>query len=70
MRRAIWLQTPAAFWQGGGKIPQIFNVLEKNDVNQIEIHTSEPEPSDFEFRIVIEKLKDTNHQVLIKSRQD
>jgi hypothetical protein len=43
------------------------NVLEVNDVRQTDIHTAEPlvpEPSAFEFELIIEKLKVTNHQVL------
>jgi len=45
------------------------NVHGVNDIKQIEIHTEEPlvpEPSAFVVEMAIEKLKDTNHQVLIK----
>ena len=41
------------------------------DVRQAEIHTAEPlvpEPSAFGVELAIEKLKVTNHQVLIKSQ--
>jgi hypothetical protein len=37
-----------------------------------QIHTAEPkvrEPNAFEFEMSIEKIKDTNHQVLIESQQ-
>jgi len=43
-----------------------------NDVRQTEIHTAEPlvpKPSAFEVELAIEKLKITNHQVLIKSQK-
>jgi hypothetical protein len=39
---------------------QLFNVHGVNDVRQ---------PNAFEVEMAIEKLKDTNHQVLIKSQQ-
>jgi hypothetical protein len=40
-----------------------------SDVRQTEIHTAlVPEPSAFEFEMVVEKL-DTYHQSLIKSQQ-
>jgi predicted site-specific integrase-resolvase len=48
---------------------QLFNVHGDNDVR----HTLEPlrpEQSDFEFEMAIEKLKNTNHQVLLKFRQN
>jgi len=44
-----------------------------NDDRQTEIHTTEPlvpEPSAFEFAMAIEKLKDANRQLLIKSQQN
>ena len=50
----------------------LLNVHVVNDVRQTEIHTVEalmPEPGVFEFEMVIEKQKETNHQVLIKSQQ-
>jgi hypothetical protein len=43
------------------------------DVRQTEIYTTEtllPEPNAFEVEMAIEKLKDINHQVLIKSLQN
>ena len=43
------------------------------DVTQTEIYTTEPlvpEPSAFEVEMVIEKLQDIYHQVLIKSLQN
>jgi hypothetical protein len=43
-----------------------------SDVKQTDIHTAEPlmpEKRAFEFEMAIEKLKNTNHQVLIKSQQ-
>jgi hypothetical protein len=43
------------------------------DVRQAEIYTTEPmvpEPCAFEVELAIEKLKDINHQVLIKSLQN
>ena len=48
---------------------QLLNVHGVDEVRQAEIHTEEPlvpEPSAFEFELAIEKLKATNHQVLIK----
>jgi hypothetical protein len=51
----------------------LFNVGGVNDVRQTEIHTAQPivpEPSAFEVEMAIGKLKDTNHQVLIKSQQN
>ena len=47
---------------------QLLNVHEFKVVRQTEIQTVEPlvlEPSAFEFELAIEKLKITNHQVLI-----
>jgi hypothetical protein len=44
-----------------------------NDVRQTEIHTAEPvvsEASAFVVELAIEKLKVTNHQVVIKSQQN
>ena len=52
---------------------QLLNVHGVNVVRQTEIDTAEAlvlEPSAFEFDLVIEKLKDTNHWVLIKSQQN
>ena len=52
---------------------QLFNVYGVSEVRQREIQAAEPlvpELSAFEFEIAIEKLKDTNHQVLIKSQQN
>ena len=52
---------------------QLFNVHADNDVRQAEIHKVEPlvpEPSAFEVELAIGKLKITNHQVLIKSKQN
>ena len=52
---------------------QIKNVHKVKDVRPAEIHTVEPlvpEPSAFEVELAIEKLKITNHQVLIKSQQN
>jgi hypothetical protein len=49
------------------------NVSGVNGVRQTEIHTPEPlvpEPNAFEVELAIEKLKLTNHQVLIKSQQN
>jgi len=51
---------------------QLFNVHGVNDVRQKEILTAEPlvpEPNAFEVEMAVEKLKDTNHWVLIKSQQ-
>jgi hypothetical protein len=45
------------------------NLYGVGDVRQAEIHTAEPlvpQPSTFEVEMAIEKLKDTNHQVMIK----
>ena len=50
----------------------LLNVHGVNDVRPREIHTVEPqvpEPNAFDFAIAIEKLKGTDHQVLIKSQQ-
>jgi len=43
-----------------------------SDVRQIAIHTAKPlvpEPSAFEVEMVIENLKDTNHQISIRFDQ-
>jgi hypothetical protein len=43
---------------------QLLNIHGVNDIRQTEIHTAEPlmpEPSAFEFELIIEKEKDTNH---------
>jgi hypothetical protein len=48
---------------------QLMNVSSISDVKQIEIHTAEPsvpDPSHFEIKITIAKLKYINHQVVIK----
>ena len=48
----------------------LFNVHGFND--KTEIHTAEPlvpNPNVFELEMTIKNLKDTNHQVLIKSQQ-
>ena len=52
---------------------QLFNVHGVKDVGQAEIHTAEPlvlEPSASEVELVIDKLKVTNRQILIKYRQN
>ena len=52
---------------------QLLNVRGVNGVMQAEIHTAEllvPEPYAFVVGMAIEKLKDTNHQVLIKFWQN
>ena len=52
---------------------QLFNVHGVKDVGQAEIHTAEPlvpEPSASEVELAIDKLKETNRQVLIKYRQN
>jgi len=56
----------------GNHFSQLLNIHGVNDARQTEIHTAEPlvpEPSAFEVELAIEKLKVTNHQVLIKSQQ-
>ena len=56
----IWLQTPTAFWLGGGTVSPRLNVHGINDVRQTETHTAEPlipEPSASELELAIEKLK-------------
>ena len=72
MSRVIWLQTPTVYWLGEGTISlSYFNIHGVNDVRQTEIHTAEPlvpESSAFEIELAVEKLKFTNHQVLIKSQ--
>ena len=45
---------------------QVFIVLWVNDVRQTHSRTT----SAFEVEVAIGKLKDTNHQVLIKSQQN
>jgi hypothetical protein len=52
-----------------GQVPSRLSWLLKingvNDVRQTEIHTTEslmPEPSAFEFEMITEKGKDTNHR--------
>ena len=57
LSRVIWLQTPTVFWLSGGNISLRHGV---NDARQTEIHTAEPlvpEPSAFEFELVIKMLK-------------
>jgi len=52
---------------------QILNVHGVSEVRQAEIHTAEPvvpEPSILEVELALEKLKTTNHQVLIKYLQN
>ena len=52
---------------------QLLNVHGVNDVRQTEIHITEPQvpkQSAFEVELVTEKLKVTNHRVLIKSQQN
>jgi hypothetical protein len=52
---------------------QLFNVHGVRDVRQTAIHTAEPlapEPRAFEDEMAIEKLKDTNNEVLVKSQQN
>ena len=52
---------------------QLLNVHVVKDVKQAEIHTAEPlvpQSSAFEVELAIEKLKATNHQLLIKSQQN
>jgi len=52
---------------------QLFNVHGISDFKQTEIHTAEPlvpELSAFEIEMANEKLKGTNHQVLIKCQQN
>jgi hypothetical protein len=52
---------------------QLLNVHWAKNVRQTEIYTAEPlvaEPSAFEIELVIEKLKTTNHQVLIRFQQN
>jgi hypothetical protein len=52
---------------------QILNVHGVSDVRQAEVHTAEPlvpEPSVLEVELATEKLKVTNHQVLIKSQRN
>jgi hypothetical protein len=51
---------------------QLLNVRWVNDDRQTEIHTTEPlvpAPSAFEFAMAIEKLKEANRHLLIKSQQ-
>jgi hypothetical protein len=61
-------------WLGGrNHFSQILNVQGVNDVRQAEIHTTEllvPEPSVSEIESAIDKIKVTNHQVLIKYQQN
>ena len=52
---------------------QLLNAHGVNNVRYTKTHTEEPlvpEPSAFEVELAIEKVKVTNHQVLIKSLQD
>jgi hypothetical protein len=52
---------------------ELLNAQGVNDVMWTEIQTAEPlvpEPSAFKFETATEKLKDTNHQVLIKFQQN
>ena len=52
---------------------QLLNVHGVNNVRQTETHTAEPldpGPSAFEVELAIEKLKCTNHQLLIIHQQN
>jgi hypothetical protein len=72
MRRVISLKTVTIFWLGGGHFSKLLTVHGVNDFRQAEIHTAEalvPDPSNFVVEIAIERLKDTNHQVLDKLQQ-
>jgi hypothetical protein len=49
------------------------DVQRVSDARQIGIHTAErlvPDPSSFEFEIAIAKLKNINHQVVVKFWQN
>jgi len=52
---------------------QLLSVHGLNYVRQTEMHITGPlvhEPITFEVEMAIEKLKNTNHQVLVKSQQN
>jgi len=57
----------------GNEFFQLFNIYVVSDIRQTEIHTTEPlipELSAVEVDLAIERLKNTNHQVLIKSQKN
>jgi hypothetical protein len=52
---------------------QLLNVHSVSDIRQIELHTAEPlvpDPSPFEVKIAIAKLKSINRWVVVKFRQN
>jgi hypothetical protein len=52
---------------------QLLNAHDFDDVRQVEIHTPEPlvpEPNAFEFELLLNSYKFTNHQILMKSQQN
>jgi len=64
------IETPTAFWLGGGTMSLSYWMYMGVNVRQTEIHTAEPlvpELSAFEVKMAIEKLK---NEVLIKSQQN
>jgi hypothetical protein len=69
----IWLQTATVLCLGEVTISQLLSSHGVNDVRQPEKHTAEPlitEPSVLEFYVAVDKPKNTNRQVLIKSQQN
>jgi hypothetical protein len=54
------------------RLSQLLNVNVVSDVRHIAVHTAKPlvpELNAFEVEMVIEKLRDTNHQILIRFDQ-
>jgi hypothetical protein len=52
---------------------QLLNAYGLSEVRQAKVHTTEPLvpwPNIFEVEMATEKLKDTNHQVLINSQRN
>jgi len=73
MRKVIWLQTHTVCWQDEKKILSAIELHGVNDGRQTEIHTAQPlvsEPSVCEIEMAVEKLKESDHQVLIQSLQN
>jgi len=74
MRRVIWLQTATVFWLCRGIISLSSSLYMGLVVlGRLKIHTAEPlvpELSVFEVEMAFKRSEDTNHQVLIKSRQN
>jgi predicted site-specific integrase-resolvase len=68
MRRCVLADCHSILNIWRNHLSQLLSVNVVSDVRQIAIHTAEPlvpRLSSFEVEMVIENLKDTNHQILI-----